>query len=53
MTGNRFGTDYYPACGRFGTTFTDALPSQHGPGPLTITWSDNLLGSLIVVAPHG
>lgn len=52
VTGNRFGIDYYPLCGKYNATFTDVLPREHGPGPLTIIWSDNLMGDLIVVAPH-
>ena len=55
VVGNRFGTDYYPMCGRFGALFSDKLSTdpKTREGGLDITWSDNLLGSLIVVAPHG
>jgi hypothetical protein len=50
VTGNRFRTDYWPSCGRYGALFSDHLPSEGG---MAITWADNLLGGLIVAAPHG
>jgi hypothetical protein len=38
VTGNRFGSDYYPNCGRYGPTFTDHTGHE---GSTTLMWSDN------------
>jgi len=38
VTGNRFGTEYYPNCGLYGPLFTDNLPRE---GHQSITWNDN------------
>jgi hypothetical protein len=47
VTGNRFATDYYANCGRFGPIFTDQLPTQ---GAMSITWADNRFTTGAVVA---
>jgi len=53
VTGNVFGSDYYPTCGRFGLDFTDNLPHEAGPAPLTmaVTWSGNTHASQAVPGP--
>jgi hypothetical protein len=46
VTGNRFGTDYYAGCGRYGPVFTDQLPSQ---GSMSIVWAGNSTMSGVAV----
>jgi hypothetical protein len=47
VTGNQFGSEYYPSCGKFGVLFSDRLPSEGG---LAVTWSDNRTAAGVIVA---